>query len=489
MRLSLLLGACLCAAPLATFAAPPATATAAPASAQDELAQSNAVSRVWDRYVTLSVADNPAAADLVAGTSRVHFAFLRDVARAGSPEQIRRLPLSDRSVVYCLRASQSDAQLAALDGAATARLAYGRGWSGVSKPEEGESAPTLTHVTVVSADSAVGELGPPTGTQYQFGPEFVREGGAWKVVTQATVADESAYIATMIQQSGVTETQMMQHIVAGLLGNEDDPPNLAVLDQPLRDDAAMRTRLNDTWPDYTGAYRARMQAVERKAVDGDTLAQLVLGALLYTGKEPKLAAQDQTRGMALLEQASASGNVTAATLVAAELLDQSPPIASDQLRRALPHLRRAAEGGVPIAMAGLGDFYFNGAGGIARDCRQAEEWQARAEDAGFEGARNNRVWSLAACPIREQRDPARALELAGAMIAKADTLPASELDTLAAVYAANGRFSEAVTYQQRAIAGLDADDKATARRMKERLKAYRGKLDWTQSYSIFELNE
>lgn len=490
MRLNLWLGACLWAAPLIAVAAPPAAAPAslATTAAPDDAAQSNAVARSWDRYVALSVRDDAKAVDLLASSTLAYFGFLRDVALAGSPEQVRRIPVSDRVVVYCLRATQSDAQLAALDDVGTARLAYSRGWSGISAPEEGEPLPTLTHVTVLSPDIAVTENAPSTGTQYQFGPEFVREGGQWKVVTQSTTANDSAYIAQVTKQSGLTETQMVQSIVADMLGGDGPEPNLAVLDQPLRDDAALRTKLNDRWPDYTAPYRNRIRAIERKAADGASLAQFGLGALLYSGKEPRLAKQDKPRGLALLEQASAGGNVMAATLVVSALLEdeelpKDKPIPAERFDRALPHLRRAAEGGVPMAMGGLGDFYFNGLGGLARDCREGEQWQARAEDAGMEHARNNRIWFLAVCPIPEQRDPARALELAGAMIAKADSLPAGELDTLAAVYAANGRFPEAVALQQRAIAGYDPAKKATVRRMKERLKAYQGKLDWTQSYN------
>lgn len=496
MRLNLWLGACLCAAPLIAVAAPPAAAPAslATTAAPDEAAQSNAVARSWDRYVALSVRDDAKAVDLLASSTLAHFGFLRDVALAGSPEQVRRLPVSDRVVVYCLRATQSDAQLAALDGAGTARLAYSHGWSGIRAQEEGEPLPTLTHVTVLSSDSAVTETAPSTGTQYQFGPEFAREGGQWKVVAQSTVADESAYIVQMTRQTGLSETQMVQQIVAGMLGGDGPEPNLAVLDQPLRDDAALRTKLNDTWPDYTAPYGNRVRAIERKAAEGDSLAQFGLGTLLYTGKEPRLAKQDKPRGLALLEQASAGGNVMAATVVVSALLmdedlPKGKPVPKDNLQRALPHMRRAADGNVPMAMGGMGDYYFNGAGGLARDCQQAEQWYARAEDAGLEGARNSRVWALAVCPISQQRDAPRALELAGAMIANADTLPPAELDTLAAVYAANGRFVEAVTFQQRAIDGVDASHKAMLRRMKERLKAYQGKLGWIQSYSIFEPNE
>jgi len=493
MRREFFLGAWLLAAPMAGFATGFAADTAEPVAAvarADDMAQMNAVSKAWDRYVEACLKDDPATADLIAPSSLRHFEFLRDVALAGSADQLRRLPLPDRAVVYAMRATQKPEALAALDGAGVARLAFARGWSGVGKPDEGQSAPQLSHVTVLSENLAIGELMPPNGTQFNFGPAFARVDGRWKVVTESTTADENVYMTQAVKQSGQSEAQVMQNIVARFVG-ADSAPNLAMLDAAPVDDAALRTRINETWPDYNDGYRTRMRAVERKAIDGDPLAQFAYGTLLYTGEAPTMVKQDKPRGLAFLEQASNNGDARAATVFVASLMtDDLPkdgPFPPDRLKRVLPHLRRAAESGEPIAMGALGNFHFNGAGGLARDCLRAEEWEARAEDAGWEPARNERVWYLAVCPIPEQRNPARALELAAAMIARADEQDYAGLDTIAAAYAANGRFTEAVDFQKRAIAALQGDESGVTRRgMKERLKAYQGKLDWTQTYSVFE---
>jgi len=490
MHKELFLGAWLLAAPMAGFAADTAEPVAAVARA-DDMAQMNAVSQAWDRYVASSLKDDPATVELVAPSSLRHFEFLRDLARAGSADQLRRLPLPDRAIVYALRATQKPEALAALDGAGVARIAFARGWSGVPPLEKGKSPPRLSHVTVLSDDEAIGELLPPSGTRYNFGPEFARVNGGWKVVTQSMTADEAAYMELAIKQSGQVETTVMTNIVAHFIG-ADSAPNLAMLDAAPVDDAALRTRINETWPDYTTTYHTRIRAVERKASDGDVLAQFALGALLYGGESPQLVKQDKARGLALLEQASNGGDARAAGVVVLALMDpgdlpKGAPYPPERLKRVLPHLRRAAENGIPMAMSGLGDFYFNGAGGLARDCTAGEEWSARAEDAGWEHARNNRIWALAVCPIPAQRNPERALELAAAMIARADELDYAALDTIAAAYAANGRFTEAVDFQKRALARLDPADPDSSRRgMKERLKAYQGKLDWTQTYSSFE---
>ncbi|WP_157489356.1 tetratricopeptide repeat protein [Lysobacter sp. Root916] len=465
---------------------------AAPAMAADDLAEMNAVSQAWDRYAQLSSRDDPASAALLAPSSLDYYLFLRDAARAASSDQVRRIPISDRLIVYALRASRSDAQLAELDGTGVAKLCQSRDWCGVAAPEEGESLPALSHVTLIGSDRAVGEFGPPTGTNFQFGPELVRTQDGWKVVAESLVNDESVQIARHAQQTGTSEADLAQFVLGEMLGDETETPAVASLEQPTRDDAALRASLNDRWPAYLATYKTRMAAIQRKAEDGDPLAQVTFGTMLYTGKLSDWVPQDKVRGMTLLVQASEGGNVAAATLVAGELiagddLPKGQPIPPERLARALPHLRRSAEGGHAMAMSELSLLYFNGAAGLKRDCRQADEWIARAEDAGYEDARNNRVWNLAVCPIPEQRDPARALALAQRMIEEQDRLGAAELDTLAAVYAANGRFDEAVALQKRALIKFeDPAETQTPKRARERLKAYSARRDWVQDYSVFE---
>ena len=163
-----------------------------------------------------------------------------------------------------------------------------------------------------------------------------------------------------------------------------------------------------------------------------------------------------------------------------------------QLARAAAHLQRAAAAANPAAMAALGNFYFEGAGGLPRDCRQAADWQARAEEAGVQHARNEQVWTWATCPIAAQRDPARALQLVGYMVKNQDTLTYGELDTVAAAYAANRQFDQAAAFQQKALdklAGAEMEDKArsrTLKRLQARLRDYRNGRDYVQDYNTFE---
>ena len=462
------------------------------AQADDELATSNAVSRAWDRYAQLSSRDNPESASMLARGSLDYFAFLRDAAVYGSAEQIRRIPLSERAVVYTLRASMTPEQLLALDGAAMARHCFKAGLYGVAPPEEGESLPELTHVTVISGERAVGEMGPPTGTQFQYGPLLMREAGQWKVLPESLALDGSTLIQQQVARAGMTETQMLEYLVADFLDEPDTLPSLANLDRPLRDDAAARTRLNESWPQYDDTYRARLAATEKKAEDGDALAMFALGAVLYSGAMPTMVPKDTARGLQWLERASDAGQVQAAAMFSIALMqDYTPvkgkPVPPELLAKTLVHTRRAAEGGVPLAMVTLGNFIFNGVADTPRDCAQAEEWAARGEDAGIAQARNERVWYLATCPIAAQRDPVRAMQLADHMISKADTLRAAELDTVAAALASTGRFDEAVDYQRRAIGKLDADAGETKRRMQQRLGQYQRHDAFVQDYDQYEL--
>jgi TPR repeat protein len=464
---------------------------AGPAQADDDLAAMNAVSRSWDRYAQLSSHGDPETTQVLARRSFDYFAFLRETAVYGSAEQVRRIPLSERAVVYALRDSMTPEQLLALDGPAVARHCFKAGLYGVPAARDGQTLPKLTHVTLIAGDRAVGELGPPTGTQFQYGPVLVREDGEWKVQPESLALDGSSLIQQQIARSGVTETQMLEYLVADLLDQHDAAPSLATLDRPMRDDAAARTRINESWPSYEDTYRARLAATENKADDGDSLAMFAFGALLYSGAMPALVPKDTERGLQWLEKASNAGYVPAAAAISMALMqDYTPvkgkPVPADLVARTVVHTRRAAEGGVPTAMVALGNFIFNGAAG-KRDCAQAEEWAARGEDAGVPQARNERVWYLATCPITAQRDPERAMQLASHMITQADTLPAAELDTVAAALAASGRFDEAVDFQQRAIGKLGTDAPETRRRMQQRLGQYQRHHDWVQDYNQYEL--
>jgi len=68
---------------------------------------------------------------------------------------------------------------------------------------------------------------------------------------------------------------------------------------------------------------------------------------------------------------------------------------------------------------------------------------------------NNLAWALATCPDPAVRNPAEAIQLAERARASAPRSP-SYLDTLAAAYAAAGRFPDAVAAARQAVALAEA---------------------------------
>lgn len=442
------------------------------ARAADDLDAMNAVSAAWGRYAELAPEEDPAVVALYSGAHLRHFGFLRDAALYASAEQVRRLPPWDRLVVMALRLHADADALAALDERGVATLCWRKRICSVWMRHADARPAALSHVTLIGADRAVGEVGAPDGEQFFFGPDFVREDGAWRIEPEALSNELSALIAE--QGRTVGERALLEHLLGDTVGGEGaEPPSLVTVEGPLREDAAQRTRLNERWPAYDAAFRRRLAALERKAEDGDPLALWQLGALTYAGHEP-LVRRDRERAIALLERASEAGHAKAASALLQALVEGDAPPDAATLRRLLPHAQRAAEAGDRDAMLALSNFYSEGAAGLPLDCRRAVEWIERAEDAGLDVARNNRVWLLATCPVDGQRDPPRALELARHLIERRAELHSSELDTVAAAYAANGDFAQAVAWQQDAIARLPADAPApVAKGMRARLALYR----------------
>lgn len=86
---------------------------------------------------------------------------------------------------------------------------------------------------------------------------------------------------------------------------------------------------------------------------------------------------------------------------------------------------------------------------------------------------NDLAWMLATSQIKQIRNGHRAVDLATKACRLARWTNAFALDTLAAAYAENGRFTEAVRYQQWAIRDLSAEDlKDQLSGMQERLRLY-----------------
>ena len=95
--------------------------------------------------------------------------------------------------------------------------------------------------------------------------------------------------------------------------------------------------------------------------------------------------------------------------------------------------------------------------------------------------RNSLAWILATCPNTDFRNGARAVQLSTGLNSKSRYDVASYRDTLAAAYAAAGRFPEAVKMQEAALPDLLEDRDSTYRsrsRARERLQNYRQGRAW-----------
>jgi tetratricopeptide (TPR) repeat protein len=88
--------------------------------------------------------------------------------------------------------------------------------------------------------------------------------------------------------------------------------------------------------------------------------------------------------------------------------------------------------------------------------------------------RNDLAWLLATAPEGAPRDPDEAVRIAEELVGAGEEAQANALDTLAAAYAAAGRFAEAVDAGERAVAAArEAGDAGLARAAGRRLQGYR----------------
>ncbi len=90
--------------------------------------------------------------------------------------------------------------------------------------------------------------------------------------------------------------------------------------------------------------------------------------------------------------------------------------------------------------------------------------------------KNDLAWLLATCPIESLRNPQRALNLAMEECEKNKWRVAADIDTLAAAYASNGDFTNAIKMQHKAIELLNNNYK---------IDAYKSRLEFYQNDKIY----
>ncbi len=136
--------------------------------------------------------------------------------------------------------------------------------------------------------------------------------------------------------------------------------------------------------------------------------------------------------------------------------------------------QRSADAACARGMTRLAHCYREGKG-VARDWREAVDWYRRAAELDDETAMFELTWVLATCPDSSMQDGPEAVRW-GLKLAEKTPGALKYVDALAAAYARNGQFAEAVETQQRAIKTLSMMNEKVlstySKGFEERLKLY-----------------
>lgn len=246
------------------------------------------------------------------------------------------------------------------------------------------------------------------------------------------------------------------------------------------------------------------QWLERAAEAGSVEATATLGYMHYKGE---FGEQDLVEAVRLFEAASAAGSSSAnVALGHMYLVGDGLPI-DPTLAREL--LEQAAEDGDLAGALSLGHIYEAGIG-VERDLERAEAWYLKGAHAGFgqaqlrlfylllgrgedetaihwiakaaeqdlPQAQNDYAWLLSTSEVDAIRDGELALTYAERAVAQVES--AAYLDTLAAAYAELGRFSEAISIQEQALALVTEAGSEEALALAEHLAAYQAGEPWRE---------
>jgi len=121
--------------------------------------------------------------------------------------------------------------------------------------------------------------------------------------------------------------------------------------------------------------------------------------------------------------------------------------------------RRSAEHGDADAAVEVGTAYQSGKG-IEKDYGEALKWFTKAAVVGHARGQNEVAWLLATCPESSYRNGATALDYARKAVAQSPQDNGTYQDTLAASYARNGQFNEAVPAQEKAVELIKANQQS-----------------------------
>lgn len=189
------------------------------------------------------------------------------------------------------------------------------------------------------------------------------------------------------------------------------------------------------------SHKIALKHCEKAAEEGDAVAQYYLG-LIYV-KQDKVE-----EGHQLIQASAAAGFKKAVFHQTVETLleEENPELA----KSALDRMQSYAESGDDVAQFWMGNVFLFGHAHQKPSPNEASYWYQMAVKQNNLRAMNNLAWIKAVTKGSELFDPSGAVELALTVVKK---YPKSHgyLDTLAAAYAANGQFNEAIETQQMVI--------------------------------------
>lgn len=194
---------------------------------------------------------------------------------------------------------------------------------------------------------------------------------------------------------------------------------------------------------------------------GNTDAQYRLGtACLEAGNEEE--------AFHWLFKSARAGNARAQNLVGM-MHEAGQPVEQND-REAVYWYLEAANRGWPDAQVNAGYMYCLGKG-VQKDYAQALAWFERAADAGYPQGKNNLAWLLSTCPDTTIRDGKAAVAVLEPVVQGGERHPVV-LDTLAAAYAEEGMFDEAIALVKEALEAETGPDHTLRHQMELRLAAY-----------------
>jgi TPR repeat protein len=224
-------------------------------------------------------------------------------------------------------------------------------------------------------------------------------------------------------------------------------------------------------------YESAVDVLTRSAKLGSPLAQRLLGVMYTQGKG---VAQNYTEALKWYRMAAEQGDAESQSFVG--WMYGAGKGVTQNYQEASKWCRMAAEQGDAEAQHNLGALYERG-DGVEQSDQKALKWYRLSADQGDPNGLNDLAWLLATCPDPQLLDGSEAVRYALMAVEKAETYQMA--DTLAAAYARQGKFEQAVSNQTKAIAMVEAAENMPDRDkvsvdLKVRLDAYRNKKAWIE---------